>query len=583
MKGEVEDMFKRFFTRGFAAVLTAFLLCVSAARAAEITPGDVYAKRGMVSSAHELSSRAGVEVLKKGGNAVDAAVATALALNVVEFNASGIGGGGFTTIRFAETGEVVCLDYREIAPASATRGMFSSEQSGKERWSIDGGKSVGVPGWIMGMCYALEQYGTMPFAEVAAPAIRLAEEGFELHPMQNGIISDNFERLTKYNDPVSVPYFKDGLPLAAGETLKQPALGGLFRMIAEKGPSAFYEGPVAEAIVRAVNRNGGGMSIADLKNYKMEVRQPVTGTYRGYKIYSMPPSSSGGAHLIQLLNIMELFPMASYGHNSPMAAHVFAEAGKLIFADRTAYMADTAFTQVPLEGLTSKEYAKALAAKIDPHRPAAEASAGDPWKFQREQKKAALHGLGAERESTSSFSTVDADGNIVASTNTINYFCGSGVLVPEYGFLLNDEMDDFSANPASVNAPEPGKRPLSSMSPTIVLDPSGRPYMSIGAAGATRIFTSIAQIIMNTVDYGMTMGEAIQAPRIHNQLSGDKAGKLMTENHANPTMIDWLTLKGHDIQRNVHIGTAQGILFDGGKGIINGGADFRRLGVPVGY
>lgn len=581
-------MKKRFLGKGLILFLAALLITSSypAARAAEkIEPGDVYAKNGMVSSAHVLASEAGVEILKKGGNAVDAAVATALALNVVEFNASGIGGGGFTTIRFAKTGEVVCLDYREMAPASAKKDMFSSDAAKKERWSKDGGKAVAVPGWIEGMWYALKKYGTMSFAEVAVPAIRLAEEGFKLHPMQNGIITDNFDRLTKYNDPEQVPYFKEGLPLDAGAVLKQPNLGKLFRLIAEKGPKAFYEGPVAEAIVKAVNSNGGNMTAGDLKGYKMEVRKPVTGTYRGYKIYSMPPSSSGGAHLVQLLNILETFPMAKYGHNSQKSMHVFAEASKMIFADRTAYMADTAFTQVPLAGLISKDYAKTLAARIDPGKAAREVPAGDPWKFQQEKKKADadIRGLGSERMSTSSFSTVDAEGNIVASTNTINYFCGSGVLVPEYGFLLNDEMDDFSPDPASVNAPEPGKRPLSSMSPTIVLDPKGRPYMSIGAAGATTIFTSIAQVIMNTVDYGMTMGSAIQAPRIHNQLMGGKAGKLMTEKHMDAALTDGMTPLGHEVQRDVHIGTVQGILFDSDKGIINGGADFRRLGVPVGY
>ena len=557
-----------------------------AAYAAEPVVNDVYAKHGMVSSAHELASKAGVEILQRGGNAIDAAVATALALNVVEFNASGVGGGGFTTIRFAETGEVVCLDYRETAPASATKDMYASEQSKQERWTIDGGKAVGVPGYVKGMCYLLETYGTLTFAEVAAPAIRLAEEGFEVHPMQNGIIADNFDRLTKYNDPALVPYFQDGLPLPAGSILKQPNLGRLFRLIGEQGPDAFYRGPVAEAIAAAVNRNGGQMTVSDLNDYQIEVRTPMTGTYRGYRIYSMPPSSSGGAHIVQLMNILELFPMASYGHNSPKAMHIFAEANKLIFADRGAFMADTAFVQVPLAGITSKEYAKTLAAKIDDYRIMTEGIApGDPWSFQSEPKRAdAVGGLGSERISTSSFSTVDEAGNIVASTNTINYFCGSGVLVPEYGFLLNDEMDDFSQNAQSVNAPEPGKRPLSSMSPTIVLDPQGRPYMSIGAAGATRIFTSIAQIIMNTVDYGMTMSEAITAPRIHNQLAGgDKAGKLMMEGHFDENSLMWMKIRGYDVQEGVHIGTAQGILFDQSKGVMNGGADFRRLGVPVGY
>ena len=575
---------KKHTYRFIRAVLAVFVLVLLAGASFAQDPRDVYATHGMVSSAHELASKAGVEILQKGGNAIDAAVATALALNVAEFNTAGVGGGGFMTIRFAKTGEVVCLDYREMAPASSTKDMFASEQAKKEKWSVDGGKAAGVPGFVKGMCYALEKYGTMSFAEVAAPAIRIAEEGFALHPMQNGIIADNYERLMKYNDPATVPFFnKDALPLEAGATLKQPNIGKLFRLLADKGERGFYEGPVAEALVRAVNANGGNMTIADLKNYKMEVRKPVSGTYHGYRIYSMPPSSSGGAHLIELMNILELFPMASYGHNSPRAMHVFAEANKLIFADRTAFMADTAFVQVPLEGLTSKAYAKALAAKIDPNRVMQEVQAGDPWAFQKEKRKADVRGYGPERMSTTSFSTVDAEGNIVASTNTINYFCGSGVMVPEYGFLVNDEMDDFSSDPKSVNAPEPGKRPLSSMSPTIVLDPKGRPYMSIGAAGATRIFTSIAQIIMNTVDYGMTMSEAIQAPRIHNQLSGSKAAKLLTEKHLDEGLIALMEFRGFEVQRDQHIGTAQGILFDVDKGVMNGGADFRRLGVPVGY
>lgn len=565
----------------FMLVVLSLVLFVSSAFAQ--APKDVFAKNGMVSAANELASKAGVEILKKGGNAVDAAVATALALNVVEFNASGIGGGGFMTIRFAKTGEVVALDYREMAPASATKDMFASEQSKKDKWSLDGGKAVAVPGWITGMHYALEKYGTMTFAQVAAPAIRLAEEGFTLHPMQNGIIADDFERLSRFNDPERVPFFKDGLPLPAGAVLKQPKLGKLFRLIGEKGPKAFYEGEVADAIVAAVNKTGGKMTLNDLKNYRMEVRTPMIGTYRGYKLYSTPPASSGGAHIIQLMNILELFPMAEYGHNSPKAMHIFAEANKLIFADRAAFMADTAFVQVPLEGLTSKAYAKTLAAKINPDKIMQEVLPGDPWKFQKEQKRARVGGMGSEQMSTSSFSTVDAAGNIVASTNTINYFCGSGVMVPEFGFLLNNEMDDFSQNPQSVNAPEPGKRPLSSMSPTIVLDPKGRPYMSIGAAGATKIFTSIAQIIMNTVDYGMTMSEAIQAPRIHNQLVSKNAGKFQTEKHMDPKLIALMEMRGFVVDRNIHIGTAQGILFDHSKGMINGGADFRRLGVPVGY
>lgn len=566
------------------ALLTAVLTGQTAPASGQTGPGrDVYARRGMVSSAHELASRAGAEVLQKGGNAVDAFVAVALVLNVVEFNASGIGGGGFAIIRLAKTGEVICLDYREIAPASSTKDMFSTERSKKEGWSLNGGNSVAVPGFIAGMWYALEKYGTMSFADAAAPAIRLALDGFVLHPAQSGMIADNYVKLSKYNSSEQIPYFVDGFPPSAGVLLKQPNLGNLFRLIAEKGTSAFYEGPVAEAIVKAVNSNGGDMTLQDLKEYRLEIRKPVTGHYRGCKIYSAPPPSSGGTHLIQLLNIVELFPMREYGHNSPRAMHVFAEASKMVFADREAYMSDMAFARVPLEGLTSKAYAKELAAKIDLIKIALDVSAGNPWKFQNEEMNTDIRGLAPEYISTSAFSAVDAEGNIAASTNTINSMFGSGVFVPEYGFLLNNEMGDFSLDPESVNAPEPGKRPLSSMSPTIALDREGRPYISVGAAGGTKIFTSVAQVIMNIVDYGMTMGDAVCKPRIHNQLEGSKARRLMTESHMDEVLISRMARRGYDIQRDIHIGTVQGILLDSGTGIINGGADFRRLGASVGY
>ena len=545
---------------------------------------EVYAPNGMVSSAHELASQAGVEILKKGGNAIDAAVAVALALNVVEPNASGLGGGGFTTIRFAKTGEVVCLDYREVAPASATKDMFASEQSQKEKWSVDGGKAVGVPGWLSGMWHMLVTYGTMNFADVAVPAIRLAEEGFELHPMQNQIIVDDFERLNRYNSPEALAFLEDGLPMAAGNILRQPKLAKTFRLIASEGPKVFYEGALAQSIVDAVNAHGGSMGLADLKNYKMETRKPMSGTYRGYKLYSPPPASSGGAHIVQLLNMLEHFDMRGMGHNSPKAMHIMAEAMKLMFADRGKYMADTAFTDVPLLGLASKGYAAMSVGRINPEVVMQEVQAGDAWAFEPKNKKASfVGGLGSERVSTSSFCVADADGNIVASTNTVNFFFGSGIVVPGYGFVLNNEMDDFSQNPESVNAPEPGKRPLSSMSPTVVLDPQGRPFMAVGAAGATRILSTIAQIVMNVVDYGMKMDEAIEQPRIHNQVSGGKAGKFMTESRMPEALILYMRLRGFDVQEGVHIGTAQGILFDSKKGLMNGGADSRRLGVPVGY
>ncbi|NLL35934.1 MAG: gamma-glutamyltransferase [Fretibacterium sp.] len=546
------------------------------------TVHDVYAENGMVSSAHELASRAGVEILQKGGNAIDAAIATQLALNVVEPNASGIGGGGFMTVRFARSGEVVELDYRETAPASATKDMYASEASKQAKESVLGGKAVGVPGVVKGIFAALEKYGTMTFAQVAEPAIRLAEEGFEVAPMQKDIISDAFEMLSKYSP--NCAFLPDGLPPEAGTILKQPELAKTFRLLAEGGPDAFYTGPMAEAIVKAVNDSGGAMSLADLASYKVLVQKPVTGTYRGYSIYSTPPASSGGTHIVQILNIMENFPVAEWRHNSPRHLHVLAEAMKLAFADRQRFMADVAFVEVPLAGLTAKDYAKSLAAKIDIFKPAVVVEPGEPWSFEGKPKTSHVGGTGGERISTSSFSVVDAQGNIVASTNTVNYFFGSGVVVPGYGIVLNNEMDDFSQNPESVNAPEPGKRPLSSMSPTLVLDPEGKPFMTLGSAGATRIITAIVQIIMNVVDFGMTMDQAIEQPRIYNMASNGKAGKLTVEEGISPSVIDYLRLRGHDVDVRPfsgHFGTAQGILFKDGK--MNGGADSRRLGVPVGY
>ncbi|MCX7828177.1 MAG: gamma-glutamyltransferase [Thermanaerothrix sp.] len=545
--------------------------------------GDVYAPNGMVSSAHELASRAGVQILKQGGNAVDAAVAVALALNVVEPNASGIGGGGFMTIRTAD-GKVVVVDYRETAPASAAKDMFASEEAKKAKWSVNGGKAVAVPGFVAGMFHVLEKYGTMSFAQVAQPAIELAEKGFKLHPMQNQIITDEYEKLQAYNDPLSVPFFKDGLPMPAGELCVQKDLARTLRVLASEGKDAFYNGPIGEALVQAVNRSGGNMTMEDLKSYRVLERKPVSGTYRGYRIYSTPPASSGGTHVVELLNILENFPMRDFKHNSFSYLNVMAEAMKLVYADRGRYMADTAFVKVPIEGLTSKGYAQRQAGRIDLKSVMKDVPFGNPWDFEP-KASSYVGGEVNERVSTTSFSVADKEGNIVAATNTINYFFGSGVMVPGYGIVLNDQMDDFSQDPNSVNAPEPRKRPLSSMSPTVILTPEGKPFMAVGAAGATRIITAVTQIIMNAVDFGMSMDEAIEQPRIYNLVSGGKAGKLYAEEGIDPLTLDLLRLKGHDVEvkpKSGTFGTAQGILFGADKGL-DGGADSRRLGVPVGF
>lgn len=544
---------------------------------------DVYAERGMVAAANRLASEAGVEILKQGGNAIDAAVATALALNVVEPNASGIGGGGFATIRL-KNGEVYCWDFREVAPASATKDLFASEQAKQEKWSQLGGKSIGVPGSVMGLFTLLERHGTMSFAEVAAPAIALAEEGFTADALLVSMVQDNFEKISTYN-PEGTSYTPGGLPLEEGKLLKQTELGATFRLLAKDGPDAFYRGPIGQAVVDAVNASGGKMTLEDLAAYKIERREPVRGTYRGYSIVAPPPASSAGTHIIQILNVMENFPVASWGHNSERYLHHLAETSKMMFADRARYMADTAFVDVPLAGLASKEYARMQAESIG-FKSARAIPHGNPFDYQTGPTVSyAPAGEHNEHQSTTHFSVLDRDGNMVGWTWTINYFFGSGVYVPAYGFMLNNEMDDFSSNPESVNAPERGKRPLSSMSPTLVIDPSGKPFMAVGSPGATRIILAVSQIIMNAVDFGMTMDEAIEAPRLFNALSGgNKAGKLMIEAGVQESALDVLRLRGHDVDprpKGLYFGGAQGIMLKDGR--IIGGADSRRNGVAVGY
>lgn len=547
-------------------------------------PLDIYAKNGMVSSAHFLASQAGVEIMAKGGNAIDAAAATALALHVVEPYNIGIGGGGFITVRFAKTGEVIFLDFREVAPASARKDMYASEQAKKENWSAVGGKAAGVPGWLKGWFYALEKYGTMSFAEVVQPALRLAEEGYEWTAAQGATLLDgnSYAEMTNMNgDGKHVPYFEDGLPLKAGTIIKHPKLAEAFRLLAKEGPKAFYDGPIGEAFVRAVNNSGGNMTMQDLKTYEIKVRKPIEGTYRGYKIYSSPPPSSGGTHVIQLLNFMENFEPAKYQVSDPEMLHLWGQAERMVFADRDKYMADTGFTDVPLIGLTSKEYAKTMMSKLSQDKLPQKGTAGDPWKFDKNTGKSSAGGVGPEHFSTTHFSTVDIEGNIVAATNTINYWFGSKVIVPEYQILVNNQMDDFSPDPGSVNAPEPGKIPLSSMSPTIILDPQGRPFMTLGAAGARKILTTVAQVIVNVIDRGMTMSEAIEAPRIWT----DMEGATILEATAGRRAIDALAKKGYQLNTGeTYHGVCQGIIFDHAKKQMNAAADQRTgTGLPAGY
>lgn len=528
---------------------------------------DARGENGVVASAKPEASEVGIEIMKQGGNAIDAAVATAFALGVVEPNASGLGGGGFMLIRFAETGEEVFLDFREVAPKNASEDMYELDEDGKvlnEEQTV-GGKAAGVPGEVAGLLLALDKYGSMSREDVMKPAIDLAENGFLVTDNFSGIIVDNFEKINKF-DATKEIYLKDGLPYEAGSTIKNPDLAETLRIIAKEGRDGFYKGAIAEDIVKASQESNGIFTTEDLESYEVKVREPVKGTYRGHEIISAPPSSSGGTHVVQLLNILENYDLKEMGHNTKESLHLWSEACKLIFADRGEYMADTDFVKVPLAGLASKEYAKELTKKIDIDKVAEDVEFGDPNKY--------------ESGSTTHFSVMDKEGNIVAVTKTINYFFGCGVVVPGRGFILNNEMDDFNAKPGTSNSIEPGKKPLSSMTPTIVLK-DGKPFLALGSPGATRIIPTVAQITSNIIDHSMDVQEAINAPRMY-----DMKGTLALEGRIDKEVIKALEEMGHkvDVKADLdpYFGGAQCIMLEE-SGVLHGGGDPRRDGQAAGY
>ncbi|MBI5579085.1 MAG: gamma-glutamyltransferase [Deltaproteobacteria bacterium] len=544
------------------------ILCFAVIPAGASSP--VEAKNGMVAAAHPLASQVGVEILKKGGNAVDAAVATAFALGVVEPNASGLGGGGFILVYNAKTKGVTAIDYREMAPLKATPDMYQLTPDGKVvgNETQQGHKAVAIPGTLAGLTLALKQHGSMSLKDVMAPAIRIAEQGYTVSKTLNAMMKDNFDKLTKYPAAAAV-YLKAGLPYEVGDRLVLKDLAKSYRLIAEKGPDVFYKGEIADAIEKEMRASGKGLiTKADLAAYKPAVRTPVRGTYRGYEIISMAPPSSGGTHVIEILNILEGYNMTQLGFQTPESLHIEAEAMKRAFADRAKYMADTDFVKVPIAGLISKKYAEELRKGISMNAVGSKIPAGNPLPFV---------GSGG----TSHLSVVDKQGNIVALTQTINYFFGSGVLVPGTGIMLNDEMDDFNPQPGTSNSVEPKKRPLSSMTPTIMLK-NGKPFLSVGSPGATRIISALTQIIVNVVDFRMNLQDAIEAPRIH-CMTGD----IFMESRIPKDVQEALIAKGHKLSvrgaMDLYFGGAQGVMIDPASRKLYGAGDPRRDGVAVGY
>lgn len=531
---------------------------------------DANGENGVVSTGKYEASQIGADIIKAGGNAVDAAVAVGFALGVCEPQSSGIGGGGFMMIHSAETGENVFVDFREPAPGKATPGMWPMDENGEpdaSKW--EGGPSVGVPGEVKGLLYALENYGTMTREEVMNPSIQLAENGYEVSAVMNRDMMEKFEKLTTFEACGKI-YLKDGYPYSVGDTLKNPDLAKTLKMIRDNGEDAFYKGEVAEAMVKAVQDTGGVLTMEDLANYDIKLRTPVSGTYRGYEIISSPPPSSGGTTIVEILNILENYDVPSMKHNSTEHLHLLTEAMKMAYKDRGFFAADTDFIEVPLKGMASKEYAKELASQIDPEK-AQVFEHGDAWAYESPQ--------------TTHYSIMDKQGNIVAVTKTVNYVFGSGVVPDGYGFIMNDEMDDFDAETGTANEVQPGKRPMSSMSPTIILK-DGKPVMTIGAPGSQRIISGIAQVISNVIDFDMDIQDAITAPRIHagsDWTTSDET--IMIETRIDSSVIEELKAMGHPVLEtgdwmDYPCVQAVEMLPDG---TLRGGADPRRDGKAVGY
>ena len=519
------------------------------------TAQPVWAKHGMVASQETLASRTGVEILKQGGNAVDAAVAVAFSLAVTLPRAGNIGGGGFMLVHLAKENKTIAIDYREMAPSKAKKDIFLDENGDAvTKLSREHGLAVGVPGTVMGMSLALEKYGTMTMAQVTAPAIKMAQEGISVSPDLAVSLAGLKRRMSQWPSTAAIFYKADGSDFQVDDILKQPELAHSLQLIAEKGTKGFYEGETAEKLVKAVQEAGGIMTLEDLKHYKAVEREPVRGQYRGYEVVSMPPPSSGGVHIIEMLNVLQQFPIDKFGHNTAQTIHVMAEIMKHAYADRSEYLGDPDFYKVPVKQLTDKDYAQKIASQIALNKttPSEEIKPGNLAPYESDQ--------------TTHFSVVDKWGNAVSNTYTLNFSYGSGLVAKGTGILLNNEMDDFSAKPGTpngyglvggdANAVEGNKRPLSSMSPTIVMK-DGKPFLVTGSPGGSRIITTTLQIIMNVIDHGLNIAEASNAARVHHQWLPDE---LRVETSLNRDTISLLEAKGHKVSVQSAMGSTQSIM-----------------------
>ena len=529
-------------------------------------------KTGMVVSQRQSASEVGAEILRRGGNAVDAAVATGLALAVVLPRAGNLGGGGFMVVYLKDKDKTITIDYRERAPSAAHRDLFLDENGNydknKAQFSL---LSAGVPGTVAGLHHALTKYGTMTWQEVLEPSIRLAEQGFSVpHDLANILASERYKKRLSSNEAAAKSYYKtDKSNYQAGEILKLPDLAWTLKQLSDYGPDAFYKGEIAKKIVKEMEKNGGLITAKDLKNYTPVERSPVEGTYKNFKIVSMPPASSGGIHLIQMLNMIEEFPIKDMGFGSADSLHILAEVMKRAYADRSKHLGDMDFYDVPFS-LMSKEYSILLNKSISVNSRTAskDVFAGDPYPY--------------ESPDTTHFSVMDQYGNAVSNTYTLNFSYGSGIMIPGTGMLMNNEMDDFSSKPgvpngygllgSEANSIEANKRPLSSMTPTIIFK-DDKPYLVLGSPGGSRIITTVLQVALNVMEHGMNVAQAVNSPRIHHQWLPET---LMIEKGFGPDTEKLLQEKGYRLYPSSTMGSVQAILKDGEY--FYGAADPRRPG-----
>lgn len=525
---------------------------------------------GMVASQNRWSAAVGAEILAAGGNAVDAAVATGFSLAVTLPRAGNIGGGGFMLVHDAATGEDIAIDFREMAPVRATRDMYLDENGDVDPMrSKFGHLASGVPGTVAGLWHAHQKYGKLPWSEVVAPAIRQARDGIRVSYDMAEILTKNQRRYCNNEAACGYFYKPGGETYKPNEVLVQADLAKTLRLIADHGADAFYKGEVAQLIIAEMERGGGLIDAESLASYQPVERELVRGTYRGYEVAAMPPPSSGGVHIIQMLNILEQFPVAELGAESAASIHLLAEAMRLAYADRSRHLADPDYYDVPVEWLTSKAYAEELAATIDMD------------KAQRSEDVAPGVEPQPEGIDTTHLSVIDVDGNVALVNYTINFSFGSGVAVPGAGFLLNNEMDDFVAKPGianafglaggEANAIVGGKRPLSSMTPVMIFK-DGELRLASGSPGGSVIITAVLQLIVNVIDHGMNIAEATLAPRIHHQWYPDR---IVVETGISPDTMRLLEAKGHTVFATPNkMGSLQTVGYH--DGAFYGASDTRR-------